>query len=172
VAGAGAGAAKATKNLAKGGIAYEECYGVQGVCQVGGENQGGALAAEADAEGSAADEGCGHGCGVRKMAEEYSGEEGHENKVHQGGDARDEASGDAMPWGLESIDRKGGAKAPGDEEDRRADAASKPIIYNGPLAAQSEGLAAGASGIEAAVAVRVSQADLEMGFLACSSLGS
>jgi len=143
LAGAGAGAAKATGNdhhLAKGGVAYVECYGVQGVCQVGGEKQGGASAAVADAEGSAADEKHGHGCGVRKMAGEYSEEEGHENKVHQGADARDEASVDAMPWSLESIDRRGGAKAP---EDRRADAASKPIyrsVCNGPLAAQLEGL--------------------------------
>jgi hypothetical protein len=39
MAGARGRAAEATGDRGKGGIAYEECNGVRGVCQVGGERQ-------------------------------------------------------------------------------------------------------------------------------------
>jgi hypothetical protein len=79
------------------------------------------------------------------MAGEYSGEGCNARKVHQGVDAMEKASGGAVPWGLEAIDSGGGAETPGDEEDRRTDAASKPIVCNRPVAAKCAGLAAGAS---------------------------
>jgi hypothetical protein len=101
--------------------------------------------ADFDAEGSTADETRGHVCGVRKMAGEYSGEEGDGNKVLQGVDAMEEASGGAVPWGLEAIDSGGGAERPDDGEDHKTDAASKPIVCDGPVAAKCAGLEAGAS---------------------------
>lgn len=113
---------------------------------MGGKRQEGASAAEADAEGSDADEK--HAHVARKMAGEYPGEEGNGNDVHQGGDALDEASCCAVSWGLESMDNGGGAEATGDEEDRKTDAASKRIVCGGLVAAKSARLAAEASGGE------------------------
>ena len=144
---------------------HEELNCVQGACQVGGERQGGASTAETATTGSAADETRGHVCGVRKMAGEYSGEEGDGNKVLQGVDAMEEASGGAVPWGLEAIDSGGGAERPDDGSDHKTDAASKPIVCDGPVAAKCAGLEAGASrgGEEARYHAADREADAESG---------
>jgi hypothetical protein len=78
------------------------------------------------------------------MAGEHSGGQGHGGKVHKGVDALVEATGGAVPWGLEAIHNGGGAEASWHEDDRRTDAASILIFCDGPLDAKCAGLTAGA----------------------------
>jgi len=154
-----------------GGQSYESGVSLGASVREAGDGRmawihgGGGSKADFDAEGSAADETSGHVCGVRKMAGEYSGEEGHGSKVLEGVDAMEEASGGAVPGGLEAIDSGGGAERPVDGEDHKTDAAPKPIVCVGPVEAKCAGLAAGASGggEEARYHAAGRQADAESG---------